>query len=362
MVISSMLRNIKDTGHPLRVRIWSLLSTNVWHLGFSDLAMVLSTGINLPLHRVFKASNGWLRWFKGGIIVQSLFEAIWLAFWVSWPFLFGWTWTAQVFLTLHTLTFFMKMHSYAFYNGYLSETLRRLSALDNPSQESRASAYKYPSPRSPLKESLDQTLTSDRDKEKQEQTLKSLREDLAFELTSPLGQVTYPNNLTLYNYVDYVLCPTLCYELEYPRTEGVRFMELFSKVLAIFGCIFLLIVVSEDFILPVMLESAFRLENVQILSEAGLILAESVSQLLFPFMVTFLLVFLVIFEYVLGAMAEITCFADRHFYSDWWNSTEVAGLSSLENGTFQSTTSSVGTYIVLHDPISHGKWLPLSPF
>ena len=37
---------------------------------------------------------------------------------------------------------------------------------------------------------------------------------------------------------------------------------------------------------------------------------------------TFLLVFLVIFEYVLGAFAEITRFADRHFYSDWWNSTD----------------------------------------
>jgi sterol O-acyltransferase len=37
-------------------------------------------------------------------------------------------------------------------------------------------------------------------------------------------------------------------------------------------------------------------------------------------MVTFLLVFLVIFEYVLGAFAEITKFADRQFYSDWWNS------------------------------------------
>lgn len=37
-------------------------------------------------------------------------------------------------------------------------------------------------------------------------------------------------------------------------------------------------------------------------------------------MVTFLLVFLVIFEYVLGAFAEITQFADRQFYDDWWNS------------------------------------------
>ena len=30
----------------------------------------------------------------------------------------------------------------------------------------------------------------------------------------------------------------------------------------------------------------------------------------------------VIFEYVLGAFAEITCFADRQFYDDWWNSTD----------------------------------------
>jgi sterol O-acyltransferase len=41
----------------------------------------------------------------------------------------NWTWTAQVYLTLHTLTLLMKMHSYAFYNGHLSETERRLSAI-----------------------------------------------------------------------------------------------------------------------------------------------------------------------------------------------------------------------------------------
>jgi len=56
------------------------------------------------------------------------------------------------------------------------------------------------------------------------------------------------------------------------------------------------------------------------MSDLLLILGESISRLLFPFMVSFLLVFLVIFEYILGAFAEITCFADRHFYSDWWNS------------------------------------------
>jgi sterol O-acyltransferase len=34
--------------------------------------------------------------------------------------------------------------------------------------------------------------------------------------------------------------------------------------------------------------------------------AETVGRLLFPFMITFLLVFLVIFEYILGAFAELT--------------------------------------------------------
>jgi sterol O-acyltransferase len=143
---------------------------------------------------------------------------------------------------------------------------------------------------------------------------------LAFELTSNLGRVTYPQNLTANNFVDFLFCPTLCYELEYPRTAGTRYVELFWKTLAVFGCIFLLTVTSEEFIIPVLADSATRMNATQILSDRALILAETISRLLFPFMVTFLLVFLVIFEYILGAFAEITCFADRLFYADWWNS------------------------------------------
>jgi sterol O-acyltransferase len=133
-----------------------------------------------------------------------------------------------------------------------------------------------------------------------------LREDLAYELTSPLGHVSYPQNLTLNNYVDYLFCPTLCYELEYPRTLNTQWLELFYKTLAVFGCIFLMTVTSEEFVIPVLDESAIRLQSSRNISEFGLILAEATSKLLFPFMVIFLLVFLVIFEYVLGAFAEIT--------------------------------------------------------
>ena len=318
MVMTTMLRNIKDTGLPLRVRPWALLTANTWQLGLSDLAMVTSTGLSMPLQRLFRKSNGILRWSQLGMPIQSIFQTAWLVLWVNWPFMLSWTWTAQVFFTLHTLVLLMKMHSYAFYNGHLSTTEDRLSALDNPETASTAAAVRYPSSSTKLNE-IDQE-TEDKKNADQREALDQLRKDLAFELTSPLGQVTFPQNLTIRNYADYILCPTLCYELEYPRTLSTQWLELFYKTLAVFGCIFLLTITSEEFIVPVLNESALRLEGVTKWTDMGLILAESISLLLFPFMVTFLLVFLVIFEYVLGAFAEITCFADRHFYSDWWNS------------------------------------------
>ncbi|KAL2014763.1 hypothetical protein VTN00DRAFT_2288 [Thermoascus crustaceus] len=315
MVVTTVLRNIKDTGFPLRVKVWkSLLNGKVWQLGLSDLVMVASTALTLPIHRLVRNSKGWLRWSQGGMVVQSLFQLVWLCLWVGLPFLLEWTWTAQVFFTLHTLTLLMKMHSYAFYNGHLSETERRLSELDKPESASMDAAVRYPSSSIRLHH-VDREDESDKP-----QSLAQLREDLATELTSPMGHVTYPQNLTIANYTDYVFCPTLCYELEYPRTPRTRWTQVFLKALAVFGCIFLLTLTSEEFIVPVLGEASVRLQEVQSASEKALILAETISMLLFPFTITFLLVFLVIFEYVLGAFAEITRFADRHFYSDWWNS------------------------------------------
>ncbi|KAF2837761.1 sterol O-acyltransferase 1 [Patellaria atrata CBS 101060] len=318
MVMTTMLRNYKETGTVFAMRQWGTFTQNVWEMFFSDLAMASTTALALPLHRWYNSNQGLMRWSTLGMAVQSIFQAVWLAFWVNWPFLRQWTWTAQVFFTLHLLTLFMKMHSYAFYNGHLSETRRRLNELDTPETAStQGAAYRYPSRRTHLHEIQDE----DDEKENDDlSSLRQLREDLAFELTSPLGHISYPQNLTLYNYVDFLFCPTLCYELEYPRTERIQWLELFYKALAVFGCIFLMTITSDEFIIPVLQESALLLQGSTRFSDSALILAETISRLLFPFMIIFLLVFLVIFEYVLGAFAEITRFADRQFYADWWNS------------------------------------------
>ncbi|KAI8936681.1 hypothetical protein NX059_007076 [Plenodomus lindquistii] len=318
MVLTSMLRNLTETGYPFHIRQWGLFKEKVVELGLVDGAMVSSIALSLPLQRAF-LKGGVLRWSILGMAIQSIYQIIWLAFWTTYPFVRDWSWTAQVFFTLHLLAIFMKMHSYAFYNGHLSETLRRLNDLDHPDNASKAAAVRYPKPRTHLHE-IPQSPSNPEPKDANAEYLKQLREDLAFELASPLGHVSYPENLTLYNFVDYIFCPTLCYELEYPRNTHIRWAEVFYKTLAVFGCIFLMVITAEEFILPVLDQSALRLHNSSSSGDFVLILGETVGRLLFPFMITFLLVFLVIFEYVLGAFAEITRFADRQFYADWWNS------------------------------------------
>ncbi len=326
MAITTMLRNIKDTGFPFRHEIWDLFTIKTWELAVADFLMVATTAVSLPLQRMVRSTEVF-RWKKAGVWLQSLYQAFWFSIWVAIPFHFEWTWTAQVFLVLHTLTLLMKMHSYAFYNGHLSEAERRLKELDHPSDASKEPAYQYPgaghtTPIDDQRLSPDSTLHKAQAEEDEKSELANLRGDLALELISPLGNQTYPKNLTWTNCLDYLFCPTLCYELEYPRTPRIRFDQLAYKVFATFGVIFLLTITSEEFILPVLRASQVRIQTTSGFSETVLVLAESVSMLLFPFMITFLLVFLVIFEYVLGAFAEMTCFADRHFYSDWWNSTD----------------------------------------
>jgi sterol O-acyltransferase len=350
MGITTMLRNTKDTGFPLQIKIWSLFTVKLWHLAVADFTMVATTSVSMLIHdfsRRASPDSPWT-WKKGGMVVQSIYQVAWFSIWVVLPFWNEWTWTAQVFLLLHTMVLLMKMHSYAFYNGHLSETEKRLQQLDKPTPNAdRAPAYFYPTAES-SRGSFSQggkgangTITKNKgakphdnddlndghseksfDDSKSTDELETLRDDLARELTSPMGNVTYPANLTIANYLDYLLCPTLCYELEYPRTESINWTSLNAKIIATFGCIFLLTITSEEFILPILTDASTRLESAASASESLLILAESISWLLFPFMLIFLLVFLVIFEYVLGAFAEITCFGDRHFYSDWWNSTD----------------------------------------
>ena len=73
--------------------------------------------------------------------------------------------------------------------------------------------------------------------------------------------------------------------------------------------------VVESQILPV----ARNIANVSFL--------DSLVGMLLPIMTIYMLVFFLVFECIANAFAELTCFADRQFYADWWNSTSYADFA-----------------------------------
>lgn len=148
--------------------------------------------------------------------------------------------------------------------------------------------------------------------------IRSLTEELNGKCTS--GSNCYPKNLTLGNWADWICLPTLVYELEYPRQEKINWWYVAEKTVATFGVIWIMMVISQQYIYPPVLETLD-------MKERGLTLAERwqefpwiVSDMLFPLLLEQLLSWYVIWECCLNVLAELTRFADRGFYGDWWNS------------------------------------------
>lgn len=135
MVLTTMLRNMTETGYPLQLKQWGLFREKVFELGIVDGAMVGSTLVLLPLQKLFLHHKGALRWSKFGIAVQSLYQIFWLTFWVTYPFVRDWSWTAQVFFTLHLLAIFMKMHSYAYVRSIDPYQIRPLTDLTDSTMD-----------------------------------------------------------------------------------------------------------------------------------------------------------------------------------------------------------------------------------
>ncbi|KAI0924908.1 hypothetical protein AcW2_005644 [Taiwanofungus camphoratus] len=132
---------------------------------------------------------------------------------------------------------------------------------------------------------------------------------LETELTSAGPErVRWPENITLKNFAVYMLIPTLVYELEYPRTERIRPLYVFEKTVATFGTFALLYTVTDRFILP-------------FTPTPDQSFLRSLLELSLPFMIGYLLIFFIIFECICNGFAELSRFADRRFYDDWWNST-----------------------------------------
>ena len=178
-----------------------------------------------------------------------------------------------MFIVLHCLVLLMKQHSYAFYSGWLSNEhlrLRRLQTeLATLAEEEEEEEEEDPG--------LKRVPSIDEDRVRLIQEIENAKRDLTGQVEH---EMVYPDNLTYTNFLDYMLCPTLVYELEYPRTdrylsplsvsltaEAARALQLYAfrdillmcrirwdyileKAAATLGSIGLMIVITEHYVLP----------------------------------------------------------------------------------------------------------------
>jgi sterol O-acyltransferase len=176
-----------------------------------------------------------------------------------------WPWTHTVFFVLHGIVMLMKQHSYSFYNGYLSTVYNERASLLNilkklddispvvspsttnpPASAISTSHLAHPPSAAQMKErrlsmsvnagpdgtDLDKIAAAIESGEPLdmeqfhvfERSIKWEVDALTDELQgkASTAEKAYPNNLTFTNHYEYIVLPTVVYELEYPRSDSIN--------------------------------------------------------------------------------------------------------------------------------------------
>jgi sterol O-acyltransferase len=342
-----------------------MFSHDVFVLGLTDGVMCAATVEAYFLSKLVQ--KGYVNWTKQGWIIQNAWQTVYIATVIWWTWFREWPWTHSIFIFLHCLVFVMKQHSYTFYNGYLSGVNRRrkvlqlkLKQLEHAQPAPKDSMAKHDTATTNPANLLGQSNGDLHDRRPSmlrtstnliaeesdvatvasaiesgrpfdlaqlqafESVIKSeisdLNKQLEGKMPSPEGTNTYPHNLRLANFAEFICLPTLVYELDYPRQESTNWWYVAEKTAATFGVLGVMMVVSQGFIYPAVARTVAMKEAGMPLEERWKEFPFIVSEMLFPLLIEQLLTWYVIWECILNVLAEVTRFADRGFYGDWWNS------------------------------------------
>lgn len=114
------------------------------------------------------------------------------------------------------------------------------------------------------------------------------------------GQNSYPLNLNLRDFAGYIPLPTVVYELEYPRQDHINWYYVAEKTAATFGVLGVMIVVSQAYIYPAVITCLNMKEQGMPLQQRLQEFPWVLSDLLFPFVMEYLLAWYVIWECIVS--------------------------------------------------------------
>ncbi|XP_070604538.1 diacylglycerol O-acyltransferase 1 isoform X2 [Erythrolamprus reginae] len=131
-------------------------------------------------------------------------------------------------------------------------------------------------------------------------------------------EVTYPDNLTYRGLYYFLLAPTLCYELNFPRSPRIRKRFLLRRLFEMLFFLQLLVGLIQQWMVPTIQNSMKPFRDMDYSR-----IIERLLKLAVPNHLIWLIFFYWFFHSSLNFIAEILQFGDREFYRDWWNAESV---------------------------------------
>ncbi|CAH9143706.1 unnamed protein product [Cuscuta epithymum] len=126
-----------------------------------------------------------------------------------------------------------------------------------------------------------------------------------------------PYEVSFKSLMYFMVAPTLCYQLCYPRNSCIRKGWLVNQFLKLILFTGLMGFIIEQYINPIVQNSQHPLKG-NLLNAV-----ERVLKLSVPNLYVWLCMFYCFFHLWLNILAELLRFGDREFYKDWWNARTI---------------------------------------
>lgn len=137
-------------------------------------------------------------------------------------------------------------------------------------------------------------------------------------LLSPRVLVSYPNNLSIADLVYFVAAPTLCYELNFPRSERIRVWFVCRRIAELIIGINVQVALFQQWMIPSVKNSLEPFTKLHLTHAL-----ERMLKMALPNHLLWILMFYLTFHSLFNLIAELLRFGDRRFYQDWWNSQDI---------------------------------------
>lgn len=337
LILKDLLNAYINNRTPLwKSPVFQIFSLHLLQIAFLDLAMYASIYVVFFIQLLCKKG---MRWRRAGRALTLVYEVLFTGFWLytASNVVARDQWIGRVFLVLHMFVLLMKMHSYAFYNGYLWKILAELKF-------SELYLQKLYDPDVELPKGFELELLRDLIMEliafckfellHQSRTLEKAKKDDALSWSSDelcAELVKFPRSITLADFFAYTMYPTVLYSIAVPRTSQIRWRFLGEKLIALFGVILLMIMIADHSIYPVVMRCNEFRETLPLFKDRCFFATMALIDIIPPLSMEYLFVFYLIWDVILNGIAEVSMFADRDFYGPWWSCVDWFEYARLWN-------------------------------